>query len=167
MNAWDRGGYRKPGLLVRRAFNPMVAGLIQLGISVKGSRLLEVQGRSTGLARRTPVNLLRHGGREYLVSPRGNTQWVRNLRAGDGRLTLVLGRRRWDRVATEVPDREKLEILRGYLRNWKVEVGTFFDGLGADSPESELARIAPRHPIFRLSDPREGAKPIPGGTSWS
>ncbi len=155
------GGYRKPGPLVRRAFNPMVMGLMQLGISLKGSRILEVRGRSTGLARRTPVNLLRHGGNEYLVSPRGDTQWVRNLRAGDGRITLVLGRRRWDRRADEVPDEEKLEVLRAYLRKWKVEVGAFFDGLGADAPDLELARIAPRHPIFRLSNPQGSGGPLP------
>jgi deazaflavin-dependent oxidoreductase (nitroreductase family) len=148
----DRGRYSKPGVLVRNAFNPMVSGLIRLGISVKGSRILEVKGRNTGLARRTPVNLLRYGGQEYLVAPRGNTQWVRNVRAGDGRVTLVLGRRRRERLATEVPDGEKLEVLRAYLRNWKLEAGAFFEGLGADSPKSELSRIAPHHPIFRLSD---------------
>ncbi|MGC8474137.1 MAG: nitroreductase family deazaflavin-dependent oxidoreductase [Candidatus Dormibacteria bacterium] len=132
----------------------MVVALMRVGISLRGSRILEVKGRSTGLARRTPVNLLKHGGYEYLVSPRGNTQWVRNLRAGDGRVILILGRRRWERCAQEVPDEDKLEVLRAYLRNWKVEVGAFFDGLGADAPDPELARIAPRHPIFRLSDPQ-------------
>ena len=162
MSTVDSASYRKPGPLVRWAFNPMVVGLIRLGISVKGRRILEVKGRSTGLARRTPVNLLRHGGQEYLVAPRGNTQWVRNVRAGDGRITLVLGRRRWERLATEVPEGEKLEVLRAYLRNWNAEAGVFFEGLGADSPESELARISPHHPVFRLSDPREAAGAVPG-----
>ena len=162
MSTLGDGGYRKPGPLVRRVFNPMVVGLMQLGISLKGSRILEVKGRRTGLARRTPVNLLRHGGNEYLVSPRGNTQWVRNLRAGDGQVTLVLGRRHWERWAKEVPDEDKLEVLRAYLRNWKVEVGTFFDGLGADAPDPELAHIAPLHPIFRLSDSQEAGVRVPG-----
>lgn len=53
---------------------------MRLGISLKGSRILEVNGRSTGLARRAPVNLLVRRGQEFLVLPRGNTQWVLNLR---------------------------------------------------------------------------------------
>ncbi len=49
--------------------------------------MLEVRGRSSGQPRRTPVNLLTLDGVRYLVAPRGETQWVRNLRAsGEGRL---------------------------------------------------------------------------------
>ena len=41
-------------------------------------------------------------------------------------------------------------ILRGYLKRWKAEVGVFFDGVSADSPEADLLRIAPDHPVFRI-----------------
>jgi hypothetical protein len=100
------------------------------------------------------VNLLTLEGTRYLVAPRGHTQWVRNLRAqGEGR--LLLGRRAQDFSATELPDDEKLGILRAYLERWKWEVGAFFGGVGPDSSEDELRRIAPDHPIFRLSFPGE------------
>lgn len=146
--------YREPGLITRKVMNPAVAILTKAGISVWGSRVLEVRGRKSGDLRRTPVNLLELDGRQYLVSARGNGQWVRNVRAADGRLTLRLGRHRDERTAEEVPDSEKSAVLRAYLRKWKAEVGIFFDGVTADSEESDFQRIAPKHPVFRLSSGR-------------
>jgi deazaflavin-dependent oxidoreductase (nitroreductase family) len=143
--------YRQPGPLTRRIMNPFVLVLMRLGISVWGSRILEVRGRRSGSPRRTPVNLLEVDGRQYLVSPRGEGQWVRNVRADGGRLALLLGRRREERIAEELPDTEKSAILRAYLRKWKMEVGVFFDGVSADSAEEDLRRIAPDHPVFLLS----------------
>jgi deazaflavin-dependent oxidoreductase (nitroreductase family) len=144
--------YQKPGWLTQRVFNPCVAILTRAGISIWGSRVLEVRGRQSGTLRRTPVNLLDFDGRQYLVAPRGETQWARNVRADGGRLALILGRRRDERVATEVPDREKAPILRAYLHRWKAEAGVFFGGVSADSPEEDLLRIAPDHPVFLLSE---------------
>jgi deazaflavin-dependent oxidoreductase (nitroreductase family) len=143
---------REPGWATRHLFNRAVEGATRLGISVWGSRVLETTGRVSGKARRTPVNLLVVDGREYLVSPRGESQWVRNVRAADGRLTLIRGRRRQERLASELDDTDKLPILRAYLRKWKMEVGVFFDGVDAGSSEDELKRIAPMHPVFELKD---------------
>jgi deazaflavin-dependent oxidoreductase (nitroreductase family) len=145
--------YRKPGPVTRRMGNPFLVGLMHLGISVWGSRILEVRGRRTGEARRTPVNLLEYEGRQYLVAPRGEAQWVRNVRADDGRLALILGRRRDERTVQELSDAEKIPVLRAYLRRWKMEVGVFFDGVSADSKDDDLQRIAPNHPVFLLSQP--------------
>lgn len=142
--------YRRPGLFTRHVFNRVVAGLTHLGVSVWGSRVLEVRGRTTGEPRRVPVNLLRHEGHDFLVAPRGETQWVRNVRAGGGRVSLLLGRHRDDRVARELADDAKAEVLRAYLRRWQMETGAFFDGVTADSGDAELQRIAPRHPVFEL-----------------
>lgn len=144
--------YRRPGWFTTNVFNRIVALATRAGISVMGSRVLEVRGRKTGEARRTPVNLLVVDGDRYLVAPRGHTQWVRNLRAsGEGRLWL--GRRAEPFTATELPDDEKPPLLRAYLKRWKAEVGVFFDGVGPDSSEQELRRIAPDHPAFKLEPP--------------
>jgi deazaflavin-dependent oxidoreductase (nitroreductase family) len=144
--------YQEPGRLTKSLLNPAVQLLTRLGVSVWGSRILEVRGRKSGEPRRTPVNLLEVDGRNYLVSPRGEGQWVRNVRADGGQLALVLGRHRDERVARELPDSEKSPILRAYLRRWKMEVGVFFDGVSADSPEEDVLRIAPDHPVFILSE---------------
>ena len=84
--------YRAPGWFTRNVFNRLVAVLTSQGISVLGSRVLAVRGRTSGEWRTTPVNLLGHDGRRYLVAPRGETQWVRNLRAA-GTGELRVGRR--------------------------------------------------------------------------
>ena len=141
--------YVAPGWFTRNVFNRIVAALTRLGISVWGSRVLEVRGRKSGLPRRVPVNLLTLEGTPYLVAPRGHTEWVRNLRvAGEG--NLLLGRRREHFAASEVGNADKEPILRAYLRRWKWEVGQFFGGVDANSPSDELRRIAPDHPVFRV-----------------
>ncbi len=142
--------FQQPGWFTKNVFNRLVAGLTKLGISVAGSRVLEVQGRKSGEWRRTPVNLLSYEGDRYLVSPRGHTQWVRNMRVS-GRGRLVVGRRSEEFSATEVGDDKKPALLRAYLERWKWEVGAFFDGVGPDSSDEELRRIAPDHPAFRIS----------------
>jgi deazaflavin-dependent oxidoreductase (nitroreductase family) len=142
--------FQRPGWFTKNVFNRLVAALTRMGISVAGSRVLEVPGRKSGEPRRTPVNLLTLHDQRYLVAPRGHTQWVRNLRAsGSGR--LLLGRRAEAFTAVEVEDADKPGILRAYLKRWKWEVGAFFGGVGPDSDDGELQRIAPDHPIFRIS----------------
>jgi len=140
---------KRPGWFTTNVFNRLIATLTGRGVSVLGSRVLEVRGRSSGQPRRTPVNLLDLGGERYLVAPRGETQWARNLRAsGEGR--LLVGKRSEAFTATEVADEEKAPVLRAYLKRWKFEVGVFFDGVGPDSSEDELRGAAPKHPVFRL-----------------
>jgi hypothetical protein len=143
--------YVKPDWFTNNVFNPTVAFFTRMGVSVWGSRVLRVRGRKSGEWRESPVNLLTFEGRRYLLAPRGNTQWVRNIRVShEGELKLGS---RIERIrVTEIPDEQKIAILRAYLKRWKFEVGMFFDGVSAESPESEVKRIAPDHPVF-LIDP--------------
>jgi deazaflavin-dependent oxidoreductase (nitroreductase family) len=141
---------KRPGWFTKNIFNRLIAGLTRLGVSMLGSRVLEVRGRSSGEPRRTPVNLLEFEGARYLVAPRGDTQWARNLRvAREGR--LLLGRRSEHFSATELADEDKPPLLRAYLERWAMEVSAFFDGVGAKASDDELRAIAPKHPVFRLS----------------
>ena len=142
--------YQRPGWFTKNVFNPTVAGLTRLGLPLAGSRVLEVRGRKSGEPRRTQVNPLTFEGERYLVAPRGHVQWVRNLRAtGTGR--LLGGRKVEEFSAVELPDDEKPPLLRAYLEKWKWEVGQFFGGVGPDASDEELRRIAPDHPVFRIS----------------
>lgn len=141
--------YVEPDRFTRRVFNPIVSRLTRWGISVWGSRILEVPGRISGERRATPVNVLDHDGRRYLVAPRGVTQWVRNVRAA-GAADLRVGRRCEHVTLVELDDADKPEILRAYLRRWKWEVGQFFEGVGPDSSDADLLAAAPRHPVFEI-----------------
>jgi deazaflavin-dependent oxidoreductase (nitroreductase family) len=141
--------YRAPGWFTRHVFNQLVAFLTRRGISVLGSRVLAVKGRTSGQWRTTPVNLLTHDGRRYLVAPRGETQWVRNLRAA-GTGELRVGSRAESFRGRELGDDEKVPVLRAYLRRWKAEVGIFFEGTGPDSSDDQIRAIAPRHPAFEV-----------------
>ena len=142
--------YVRPGWFTKHVFNRLVQVLTSMGISVWGSRTLWLRGRSSGEWRSNPVNLLSFNGDDYLVAPRGETQWVRNLRAaGNGELRV--GRKVQSFAATELDNAEKTDVLRAYLKRWKLEVGIFFDGVSATSPITELDRIASNHPVFRLA----------------
>ncbi len=141
--------YDKPSF-----FNKSVAGrlmilLTRLGISAGGANTLVVRGRKSGEPRSVPVNPLDHEGARYLVAPRGNTEWVRNLRAaGEGELRL--GSKRETVKAVEVGDEEKPPVLRAYLENWaSMTKGSF--GVDEKATNEELIGIAPDHPVFRIT----------------
>ena len=141
--------YLRPDWFTQNIFNRVVHWLTRLGVSVYGSRILAVPGRKSGQWRTTPVNLLEFRGGRYLVAPRGVTEWVRNIRAS-GTGELRLDGRREPIFVEELSDAEKPELLRYYLKRWKWEASQFFEGLDADAPESEIKRIAPNHPVFRI-----------------
>ena len=132
-------------------FNDAVGRLTMLGVSVFGTRMLYVKGRKTGEWRSTPVNPVTVGGERYLLAPRGNVQWVRNLRAGGGEGELRLGRKTERFTATEIGDDDKPAVLRAYLKRWRWEIAPFFEGIDAKSPEDTLRRVAPGYPVFRLT----------------
>jgi deazaflavin-dependent oxidoreductase (nitroreductase family) len=134
---------------IDRLFNGAVAALARAGVSVYGSRILAVRVRRSGAWRSVPVNLLEHAGKCYLVAPRGETQWVRNLRAS-GTGELRLGSRREPFRATELADAQKPPVLRAYLERWRFEVKRFFAGIGSEASDADLARIAPHHPVFLI-----------------
>jgi deazaflavin-dependent oxidoreductase (nitroreductase family) len=146
----DQPRYLEPGWFTRNVFNRPVRRLTLLGVSIWGSRVLRVRGRKSGEWRATPVNLLTVEGQRYLVAPRGDAQWVRNLRAA-GSGELKLGRRSEPFAAEELSDDAKPSILREYLRRWKFEVGMFFEDLDANSPDERLAEVARGFPVFRIA----------------
>ena len=130
--------YIAPGWFTRRVFNPLVAFFTRRGLSLMGSRVLSVAGRKSGVRRSTVVNLLPMEGERFLVAPRGHTQWTRNLRAA-ATAELRVGRRVEVITASELPDAQKVPVLREYLRRWSWEVGQFFEGIDKSSTDAELA----------------------------
>jgi deazaflavin-dependent oxidoreductase (nitroreductase family) len=141
--------YRRPGWFTRNVFNRIVAALHRVGLGVQGSQTLAIRGRQSGEIRTNPVNPFELDGTTYLLAPRGTTQWVRNLRvAGEGELRSGRKVRRFQ--AREIPDSEKLPLLRLYMDKWAWEVKGFL-GIDANASDEELRRIAPDHPAFELT----------------
>jgi len=126
-----------------------VAWLTRHGISLLGSRVLSVPGRKTGKVQQVPVNLLQRDGRRYLVAIRGNTQWVRNVRAA-GSAKLQVGRRVEEVTLSELPVEERVPVLRLYLARWGWEVSQFVPGLSKESTDDELLAAAPGIPAFEV-----------------
>lgn len=141
--------YRAPGWWTRNVFNRVVTFSTRGGLSLFGSRILAVRGRVSGEWRTVPINLLDHDGRRFLVSPRGEGQWVRNLRAS-GTGELRIGKRTEVFRSRELTAEEKVPVLRAYLRRWKFEVSVFFDGVGPDSTDERLVAVSPKHPAFEV-----------------
>ncbi|GAB7034832.1 nitroreductase family deazaflavin-dependent oxidoreductase [Streptomyces sp. NPDC021749] len=142
--------YLKPSRLAAR-LNGIIGWLARRGISLAGSADLAVRGRKSGEWRRVPVNPMTYGNGRYLVSARGNSEWVRNLRAAGGG-ELRVGRRVRPFTAVELPPAETPELLRAYLERWGWEVKPFFGEVTAASTDAELSAAAPRHPVFRITE---------------
>jgi deazaflavin-dependent oxidoreductase (nitroreductase family) len=141
--------YQRPDALTTRLVNPLIATLTKLGLSVRGSPILAVRGRKTGKRQEVPVTPVEVDGVRYLVAPRGDTHWVRNLRAA-GEAELRVGQRREPIQAREIANASKPPVLRAYLRRWKRETGKFF-GVDDQASDEDLARIAPDHPVFQIT----------------
>ncbi|MGI8553682.1 MAG: nitroreductase family deazaflavin-dependent oxidoreductase [Dehalococcoidia bacterium] len=126
--------YLKPPMFVQRVFNPLA---MRFGIG--GATTLAVAGRRSGKAQKVPVIPVNHGGARYLVSTRGEAEWVRNLRAvGTGELT---SRGRIQRFrATEVPVAERGPIIAAYRKVAGRTVTSYFSTL--PNPAD--------HPVFRI-----------------
>jgi deazaflavin-dependent oxidoreductase (nitroreductase family) len=143
--------YDKPQR-VAIAANVVIRWLAELGISIAGTRALQVRGRATGKRRAVVVNVLAVDGVDYLVSPRGNTQWARNVRAA-GEVEVGPRWRRRRRRASELADSAKPELLRRYLDRWYWEVKGHMAGLTPDSDDDQLRTAAPTIPVFALMPP--------------
>lgn len=140
--------YDEPNRTARVA-NAVFRWLAEAGISIAGTRALRVRGRKTGQLRGVVVNLMTVDGRDYVVSPRGNTQWVRNARAAG---EVEMGPRWRGRTVriSEVADDAKIELLKRYLDRWYWEVKGHVGGLTPHSTDEQIRAVAPSIPIVEL-----------------
>lgn len=140
--------YNKPSWVAQHLLNGLVSLPARLGLSLRGAQILTVPGRRSGQPRSTPVNPLDYRGETYLIAPRGDTHWVRNLRAaGEG--DLRLGRRTRHIRVQELSDIDKPPLLQAYLQRWSRETAAMF-GADANTSLDDLAAIASNHPVFRI-----------------
>jgi deazaflavin-dependent oxidoreductase (nitroreductase family) len=142
--------YEEPSGVVRAA-NAVIRWLAEMGVSIAGTHALRVRGRKSGKTRAVVINLLTVDGVDYLVSPRGNTQWARNVRAAGVVETGPRWRRRRAGVS-EVADAAKPELLRRYLDRWYWQVTDYVAGLTPESTDEQFRAVAPTIPVFALAE---------------
>jgi deazaflavin-dependent oxidoreductase (nitroreductase family) len=148
MTAMHTRKYNRPSPIVSRVLNPAMGALTRIGLSMRGAHLLWTRGRRSGQWRKTPVNPMTYQGNRYLVAPRGDTHWARNLEAEPAG-KLQVGRRIEDIAVELVPAEEQAPLLRAYLDRWATETAGHF-GVKKDCSVEELSEIAAFHPVFRI-----------------
>jgi len=140
--------YHKPSGLVK-AMNSLVGRLASWGLIPGGTALLQVKGRRSGQTRSTAVTWVEHDGQRYLVAPRGNTECVRHVRAAAGDAVLKHGKS--DAVRLEdLPLEQQAPLIQAYLKKTASVTKREF-GIEPDAPIEEFQRIAPDHPVFRIT----------------
>jgi F420H(2)-dependent quinone reductase len=128
--------YLKPPLVTRKLFNPLA---MRLGMS--GVEALVVRRRSTGEPQKLPVIPVEHEGATYIVSTRGESDWVRNLRAAGGQLELQRKGGTQALRATEVTVEERPPIIAAY----RAKAGRTVEAYWKKLPDPA------DHPVFRLT----------------
>ena len=132
--------YRKSGFFNNKVISPLLTTL-RLAPS------LTIRGRASGRKYTMPILPLEYEGRRYLVAPRGNTHWARNLRAvGEGELRL--GGRRIPFKATEIPVSQRAPLVAAYVQQYGKKYGGFV------AKEFELMPDPADHPVFLLIETR-------------
>ena len=126
--------YLKPNAFTRKVFNP-----IAMRMGIGGSETLVVPRRRAGSPQRIPVIPVEHGGSRYIVSTRGESDWVRNLReAGGGEIESKGGLEAFR--ATEVPLEQREAIIEAY----RAKAGKTVESYWKQLPDAK------DHPVFRV-----------------
>jgi hypothetical protein len=126
--------YLKPPAVTSKLFNPLA---MRFGIG--GSATLAVSRRSSGTTQQIPVIPVEHAGARYVVSARGESQWVRNVRRA-GTLELRQRGRSERFTAVEIPVAERPPVIDAY----RAKAGRTVDSYWKRLPDPA------DHPTFRL-----------------
>jgi deazaflavin-dependent oxidoreductase (nitroreductase family) len=138
--------YKTPSA-AEKTFNRIFGFVAGLGLAPSFIYLLEVKGRKSGKVYSTAVNLLEINGKQFLVAPRGRTQWVKNAEASREITLKRRSRRKFRLRPLENP--EKPQVLKQYLTNYKGAVQRFFP-VQPDASLEAFAQIAAGYPAFEL-----------------
>ncbi|HEX4353361.1 MAG TPA: nitroreductase family deazaflavin-dependent oxidoreductase [Polyangiales bacterium] len=122
--------------------------LVSIGASPGYMRELQVRGRKSGRVFSTPVNLIEHDGKQWLVAPRGRTQWTMNAEAA-GEVVLKRGAKSAPYGVRVTTPEERPLLLKKYLEAFPSQVQRFFK-VKAGAPVSEFASVADEHPVYEL-----------------
>ena len=133
---------------VARILNRWGAALYARGVAPNYLVTLEVPGRRSGRIVSLPLVMVVVGGERYLVSMLGEkVNWVRNVQAAGGNVTLRHGRREEVHLEEVAPDR-RAPVLKAYLK--RAPGARAHLPIDKDAPLAEFERVSPRFPVFRV-----------------
>ena len=140
---------RPPGWL--KHVNRAIIAMNRLGIVIENGAVLTVPGRRSGVARNTPVSVLRLDGDRYLLAGYPTAEWPRNVRAAGGLATLARGRRREAVRLVELEPAAAEPILRLWPERIPQGAKVMLDaGVVPDTSQESFARLAGRCAVFRV-----------------
>jgi hypothetical protein len=131
----------------QKAANALFSFLTRMGWGASYRWILSVPGRSSGVMRSTPVDVMEIDGERWLVAPYRETNWVRNVRMHP-RLTLRRGSNSQELIATAATGASVLPVIRQYLR--LVPITAAYWGVTVNSSDAEIQKESLTHPVFRL-----------------
>jgi len=123
--------YLKPPWFTRVIFNK-----VAMSTGIGGSETLTVTRRISKQPQKIPVVVPEVNGVKYLVSTRGEAEWVKNVRAIPD---VMVGDQQY--VATEIPVEQRAPILAAY----KSKAGKVVDCYWRELPDDA------DHPVFALT----------------
>lgn len=144
-------GAHLPSAMLR--FSHVPIRLLRWGVPFGPAYLLETRGRRTGRLRQVPVAVYRYGGRRWIVSIFGESDWAANIRAA-GAGALRRGRRIESVTITEITD-ERRAVVAMHLRRSYFRVNPFVRNAFTATPRDGLAAFqaeAHRHPVFLIHE---------------
>ena len=127
--------YPKPPAMVTKVFNRLA-----MHSALGDVHTLEVCRRNAVDPQRVPVIPVEHEGSLFVVSTRGEADWVKNVRAA-GQIRLGQKGQFETYATTEVPPEEREGILKAYRKKAGREVNGYWKKLHGN----------PDHPTFLLT----------------
>ena len=123
--------YLKPPWFTRAIFNK-----VAMATGIGGSETLTVTRRVSKQPQQIPVVVPEVDGVKYLVSTRGETEWVKNVRAIPD---VTVGDQKY--VATEIPVEQRGPVIAAY----RPTAGKVVEGYWRQLPDDA------DHPVFALT----------------
>jgi hypothetical protein len=140
-----RGG--RPNRLAS-VLNRCWAAVHALGVAPNYLVTLEVRGRRSGHMISLPLVMAVVAGERYLVSMLGEeVDWVRNVKAAGGHVTLRHGRREEVHLEEVAADR-RAPVLKAYLK--RAPGARPHLPIHKDAPRAEFEQVSSRIPVFRV-----------------
>jgi deazaflavin-dependent oxidoreductase (nitroreductase family) len=135
-------------------FGPIARFLLGAGIPLGPNALITIRGRKSSLPRTTPLAIIKVAGRWWIWAPRGEVQWVRNLRAA-GHATITVRGRTEEVTAIELDPTQRVAFFRDILGSLarSIPLGVWFirtlDQADLDDPVkvAEDRRVFELHPL--------------------